>query len=310
MIESVAKHLENLRQQYADRVFVAVQEFEAGGPDLEAKLNKEAQALPKEIVADCRVANAGAWSRVKAKMLEAKREAVREAVHFHESDLAKAKAKPPTIEEKDAALTRLAKLYAEDPLEYAKERVEWADKLCTTREALDKAVKIVRDRDDDKEQSQATKLVAIGVGDGVRLWHGPDRAGYASIAVDEHWENYRLESTAFDQWLRAEFGRQYTCKIGDQWLPQVPGSQAVRDAIAQLGGVARQREQFEPAIRVGGDREKIWIDLGDEDGVRSASLGTAGSVAIVRMWRLFAARQCCRCPSRKGAAISARSIGY
>jgi hypothetical protein len=189
------------------------------------------------------------------------------AVKFHESDLTPDKATPPTIEERDKALERLADLYDTDPLTYARERVEWAERLCTNREALDKAVRIVRDkRTDETEQSQATKLVAIGVSEGVRLWHSPEGLGYASVCVSKHWENFRIESTAFDKWLRAEYGRQNTCKIGDKFLPKAPGAAAVRDAISTLEGVAQHRGLCaEPAIRIGGDREVIWIDLGTDD---------------------------------------------
>jgi hypothetical protein len=211
-------------------------------------------------------------------------------VAFHPSDHARAQPKLPTLEEKQAALTRLAELYDTDPLAYAKERVDWAAKLCTTRDAIDKAVRIERDKQtDDSEQSQATKLVALATGGSIALWQSPDGLGHATVRVGSHWENYRIESTAFDRWLRAEYGRQYTCKIGDKFLPQVPGSAAVRDAISHLEGIAKLKgEVLEPAIRVGGDREVIWIDLGTDDwsAIRVSAEGweikPLASVAFVR----------------------------
>jgi hypothetical protein len=47
-------------------------------------------------------------------------------------------------------------------------------------------------------------------------------------------------------------------------VPQAPGSQAVRDAVGQLEGIAKFKggERL-AAIRVGGDHNAIWIDLGD-----------------------------------------------
>jgi hypothetical protein len=128
-------------------------------------------------------------------------------------------------------------------------------------------VKIVRDKQkDDGEQSQATKLIAIGMGDKVRRWHSPAGEGFASVRVGEHWQNYRIESTLFRRWLLDQYAQQNQVKVGDKLVPQVPGSGAIRDAITQLDGIACFRgAEAHPAFRVGGTRDEIWIDLGDED---------------------------------------------
>ena len=100
-----------------------------------------------------------------------------------------------------------------------------------------------------------------------RSWHSPDGKGYASVLVDNHWENYRIGSIAFESWLRGEYGRLNRVKIGERLVPQVPGTQALRDAMASLSGYA-QRHGGEPRkvwMRVGGDEREIWIDLGDKD---------------------------------------------
>src|SRR5262249_25300460 len=187
-------------------------------------------------------------------------------VAFHASDHAPEKPKPPTIEEKQKALARLAELYDTDPLTYAKERVDLAARLCTTRDAIDKAVRIEREKQtDDSEQSQATKLVAIGLSEGVRLWHNAEGLGYASVRVNGHWENYRLGSTTFEGWFRTAYGKRNTCVIGGQEFPQAPGTAAVKDAVAQLKGIAQQGLLSEPVIRVGGRMGEIWIDLGNKD---------------------------------------------
>src|SRR5262249_46604194 len=78
-----------------------------------------------------------------------------------------------------------------------------------------------------------------------------------------HWEHYRIRSSGFDSWLRDEYGRANRVRIGDQWVSQVPGAQAVRDAMAGLEGHAlRHGGSQTPAMRVGGDDKVIWIDLG------------------------------------------------
>jgi hypothetical protein len=54
--------------------------------------------------------------------------------------------------------------------------------------------------------------------------------------------------------------------INGEWAPQVPGTGAIRDSIGQLEGIATSNgDERKPAIRVGGDREVIWIDLGGAD---------------------------------------------
>ena len=187
---------------------------------------------------------------------------------FHPSDLAEPKAAPPTIEEKNRALEELADLWRTDPIAYAEKKHELAERLCTTVLAIDRAVKVVRDRREDAgEQSQATKLVAIGVGEGTRLWRSPDALSFASVRVGEHWENYRIGGTGFEEWLEFEYGkRNQTTAQDGRLMAQVPGAGAMRDAIAQVKGMAKfSGLTFQPAIRVGGDREVIWIDLGGED---------------------------------------------
>ena len=207
-------------------------------------------------------------------------------IKFHPSDRIDPKA-PLTIEERNRAFEEMAELWNSDPLAYAEKRHELAARLCVTVVAVDRVVKIVRDRQgpDEGEQSQATKLTAIGLGEDVRLWHSSGEA-YASVRVGEglyagpHWENYRLEGTSFEEWLLCEYGRRHQVKNGNEWVPLSPAPGAVKAALGQLKGIAKfKREERQPAIRVGGNREVIWIDLGSADW--SAVRVTAGGWEIV-----------------------------
>src|SRR5262252_1580885 len=86
-----------------------------------------------------------------------------------------------------------------------------------SQDAVERAVKQIRDgRPKDEEQSQATRLMAIGFAEGVKLWHSPDGQGHASVLVDGHWEHYRIKSNAFEGWLRGEYGRVNQVKVGDR----------------------------------------------------------------------------------------------
>jgi hypothetical protein len=175
--------------------------------------------------------------------------------------------KPPTIDEKEAAFKEMAKLWTSDPIAYAKQKEDWADKLAVTQTVIERAVKVVRDKEEEGEQSQTTKLVAIGVGDNVQLWHAPDGFGYATVWINGHWENHRMDQTSFGRWLRAEYGRLNICRVGGEYIPQTVSAQALRDAISTLEGVARfhREERPQPVFRVGGDTKTIWLDLGRPD---------------------------------------------
>ena len=212
------------------------------------------------------------------------------SIKFHPSDFVIEASTKLTVAERDKAIEELADLKITHPFEFAEKRKALAKQLYTTVDAIDQAVKITRDkRNDDVEQSQATKIVAIGIGEDVQLWHAPNGDGYASLRFDGHRENHRITSRGFEHWILYEYGRRNPRKVGDQWVPQAPGSGSIRDAIAQLEGIARYKgDEFQPAIRVGGDREMIWIDLGGKDwrAVRVTSQGwevvSNPNVAFVR----------------------------
>jgi hypothetical protein len=186
-------------------------------------------------------------------------------VEFHESDFAQEVIAPPTVEEKQRMLEGLADLRDIDPLAYAEKKKEAADWLGVNQIAVERGIKQIRDARPKKEeeQSQATRIMAIGFREGVRLWHSPNGMGHASVMVDGHWENYRIKSSAFEGWLRSEYGRTNQVKIGERWFPQAPGAQALRDAVSSLESYAQcQGEPQKVSMRVGGDLNEIWIDLG------------------------------------------------
>jgi len=108
-----------------------------------------------------------------------------------------------------------------------------------------------------------------------------------------------------------EYGKQNGRLKDDRWIPQVPGAGAVRDAIKQLGGMAKHSGvERKPAIRVGGDREVIWIDLGGEDwkAVRVTAGGwdivSDPDVAFIRTGAMLALPE----PQQGGSVQPLRSV--
>lgn len=184
--------------------------------------------------------------------------------NFHPSDLAADPLPVATIADKQRWLEELADLRDTDPLAYVEKRKQYAKRLTTTNDALDKAVKLVRDsRPKDEEQSQATKVMAVGLSSEVRLWHSPEGIGYASVFDKDHWENYRIKSSGFEKYLRVKYGETNQVKVGETLVPQAPGAQALKDGISGLESHAcRNGTERTPAIRVGGTKSVIWLDLG------------------------------------------------
>ena len=104
------------------------------------------------------------------------------AVEFHESDFALQLAHPPMVDEKQEMLEGLADIWSIDPIKYAERKKEAADRLGVSQDAVERAVKQIRDgRPKDEEQSQATRLMAIGFAEGVKLWHSPDGQPCVSV---------------------------------------------------------------------------------------------------------------------------------
>src|SRR5262249_19581768 len=182
-----------------------------------------------ELTAGLDAANPESTPEPVEGVTEAEGEEDEVAVEFHESDFAPQVERPPTIVEKQRMLEGLADLWDSDPIEYAKRKRESAGRLDVSEAIVEEAVKRIRAERKELEQSQATRLMAIGFGEGVKLWHSLDGQGHASVLVDGHWEQHRIRSNAFDSWLRGEYGRVNQVKVGNRWVPQVPGTQAVRD---------------------------------------------------------------------------------
>src|SRR5262249_10142720 len=132
------------------------------------------------------------------------------------------------------------------------------------------------------------------------------------IWVNGHWENHRIDSTSFERWLRAEYGRLNPYRVGGEYIPQAVGAQALRDGIATLEGVAKfhREERPQPLYRVGGDRKVIWIDLAGEDwkSVRVTAEGWSvedrADVAFLRTAQTLALPK----PKRGGSIQALRSV--
>ena len=89
---------------------------------------------------------------------------------------------------------------------------------------------------DEREPTQREKLVSIGLE--AELWHDKDGNTFATIAVDQHQENFALKNTGFRSWLTREYGERYQMKVGGRSCPSAPSSQALSEALNALGAKA------------------------------------------------------------------------
>jgi hypothetical protein len=106
-------------------------------------------------------------------------------------------------------------------------------------------------------QSAATQLTNESL-NRVELWKSTENLLYATVKVNEHYENYQLESSQFKQWLSKLF---YDLK------GKTPADNVVKDTIRVLEGVALSNGQtYDTFFRVGHDldKKKIYVDLGQE----------------------------------------------
>jgi hypothetical protein len=56
-------------------------------------------------------------------------------------------------------------------------------------------------------ESNAARLIGLTLRSGIEFFHDPEQHGWASVQVDEHWENYPLRSRAFYLFLLRIFYR-------------------------------------------------------------------------------------------------------
>ena len=109
--------------------------------------------------------------------------------------------------------------------------------------------------EDPEWQSKADRLIALALKSGLELFHDPDQQGWASVRVDNHWENHPIRSRAFQLFLL----RLYYCDTGES-----PGAQALRAATDLFEARALfDGEECTVHLRVAGHGGRLYLDLCD-----------------------------------------------
>jgi hypothetical protein len=104
-------------------------------------------------------------------------------------------------------------------------------------------------------QAKAAKLIALCLKSGIELFHDPDQRGWASVKIEQHWENYPLRSRTFQLYLL----RNNYNDTGEN-----PGSRVVRAVLELFESRALfDGEECPVHLRVAEHRGKLYLDLCD-----------------------------------------------
>ena len=111
-------------------------------------------------------------------------------------------------------------------------------------------------RGGDDGSTQRDGLVGIARNGGAQFWHAPDGEAFATIPIENHYENWAIRSAGFMGWLRGIFFDVHGVS---------PGGQAMADALGTLEVFCARGPEFATAIRIGGSASTTYLDLGDRD---------------------------------------------
>jgi hypothetical protein len=106
-----------------------------------------------------------------------------------------------------------------------------------------------------RSESQAQALLRLASVS--TLFRDPAGRAYASVLCDGHAEVYEIRSTSFRRWLTRQFFIEESRPPSTQALQDALGT---LDAQAQFDINAREEPVF---VRVAGDADRIFLDLGD-----------------------------------------------
>jgi hypothetical protein len=186
-------------------------------------------------------------------------------------------------------------------LEYDTQKADAARALSISQMDVHRAVmnEIDKARKDkppkEVELSQAQKAVALALNH--RFWtNTSDGTPHASVQVGLHWEHYRIGSSDFEAWVRAEYCARHFQKINDQKVPMPISDHALHEGIATMKALAlTSGNSATSALRIARREGEVWLDLVSRDWelvkvtAKGWKLFPAGSpdVALVRMKGMY-----------------------
>src|SRR5579872_1596645 len=128
-------------------------------------------------------------------------------------------------------------------------------------------------RADSEIEPKADRLIRLCIRSGIELFHDPEQRGWASVRIDQHWENYPLRSRPFQLFML----RTYYKETGES-----PGAQALRAAQELFEAQALFDGAECPVhLRVADYEGKLYLDLCDQTW-RAIEIDTKGWRVVER----------------------------
>jgi hypothetical protein len=136
--------------------------------------------------------------------------------------------------------------------------------------------------DEEGEEGNATLLdlligegglsamdLLVGYGREGELFHDPEGEPYATVDVGDHLETHHLKSKGYKRWLRQKFYVEEKKRLEESGKPkarpEVPRTQMVNDALAQLEAICQfEGPEYEVHVRVAEHNGSIFVDLADK----------------------------------------------
>jgi hypothetical protein len=143
---------------------------------------------------------------------------------------------------------------------------------------MSKPTKGSEENGQEKPDLSATAIVKLAK-ERILLFHTSLREPFASVWVKDHRETYRINSSAFEEWLFALCYHQYGA---------APSQNAVVAARKVLAADARfARDEEEVYVRVTGDDQTIYVDLANDswEAVKITREGWEIVRHTVKFWR-------------------------
>jgi hypothetical protein len=149
-------------------------------------------------------------------------------------------------------LERLVALKAEDRAAFEALRAKLKKAGCRVT-ALDEAM---AEETGDGGRGPTQADILIDLAGGAELFHSADGTAFADIMINDHRETWPVRTKGFRRWLARQFFEQ---------TGGAPSSEALQSALNVIEAKAHfdgpERAVF---IRVGGQDERLYLDLGDE----------------------------------------------
>jgi len=108
-----------------------------------------------------------------------------------------------------------------------------------------------------RERTARDRLISLVDREQVELFHDSAGRAYAKIALGGHREVWNVDSTRFARWIQRVYYHHHSSSVA---------AEAVREVASHFAAQANF-DAPERAVhrRVGGDPERMWVDLGDDD---------------------------------------------